>query len=335
MPTAKELSGSNASAHPSTTLSISTSLAALFRNAHSESLGLTISRNQVLLKLTSAVVTSTEDGAEVELNVKRFLKLRGPPAAAEGSEGDTLESPNLETHARPQSSYSHSQDYPEFARYEDRPEISQIQAEIEVQKGDIERLDNAGYQIVAAIDAAVSRIEREVNLLKDSMHGLKKDIGGNQDDLASLKADVKEVRQLAQDTANVDRLEAQVHSATKVLSEIRRDLGNTTSQLRKDISAVKSDVHQAKRDIDFFGSVVRGGITASKDHANEIASLRNEIGQLRQQMEEERSNTSKAASRTFPGRELDILTSNIAKIGNRASQVETLQMEFEIMKGRV
>lgn len=37
----------------------------------------------------------------------------------------------------------------------------------------------------------------------------------------------------------------------------------------------------------------------------------------------------------LPSEELDILTSNIKKIGHRASQVETLKMEFQLLKGRV
>ena len=57
--------------------------------------------------------------------------------------------------------------------------------------------------------------------------------------------------------------------------------------------------------------------------------------QLRNELGREPAQVTARSDPGFSAHELDILTSNISKIGNRASQIESLQMEFELFKTRL
>src|SRR3569833_2645891 len=194
-------------------------------------------RNQILLRLASVAVTDVQSAAPVELKVSRFLSPRPPP----GPRPAPAASPPGAAAARaPSAQYCRDQAA--------APEISQIQAEIEVQRGDIDRLDSAGYRIVSAIDNAVDRLEREVDLLKDAVRGLRQGVDRDQEDLASLQKDLKDVRQRAQDTTTIERIEAQILSSTSVIHKIKQGLGDASSQIRSELSVMKSVLQQLRSD---------------------------------------------------------------------------------------
>jgi prefoldin subunit 5 len=160
--------------------------------------------------------------------------------------------------------------------------LDHIQAEIETQREDIDRLDNAGYKIVAAIDSTVGRIEREVHGFRDALQKAQRDIEALLD-------------------------------------------------MKGELQKFKTEVDEIK-----FGSWSSG--SAVKDQAKEIESLKAEVAELKRERGFERAQKVGPAPQVtahFPSRELDILTTSISKIGNRASQIESLQMEFEMLKGRV
>lgn len=119
-----------------------------------------------------------------------------------------------------------------------------------------------------------------------------------------------------------DRLEGVQRQVTTVSAELGREvseLRSESSRQRQEIGEIRSELRSLDRDADYAG---------------DMAALRAEMLQLRRQMEVYDSGAERVVS-AFPPRELDILTSNIAKLGSRASQVEILQMELEILKGRV
>jgi hypothetical protein len=142
--------------------------------------------------------------------------------------------------------------------------------------------------------------------------------------------EIKDVKRLAQDSTTVNKLQEQLNSANKAIEEARQSVRDTTAQFREDLVGIKSAIRESRGDIEKLRALVRDSVS-TRDHAKEMAGIRGELAQLRNRMDERRSEPPEQ----FPARELDILTSNIAKIGNRAGQVENLQMEFEIFKGRV
>lgn len=194
--------------------------------------------------------------------------------------------------------------------------------EISLLRADVDRLDSAGQQIVSAIDGVVTRIDREVSSLKNTMRLVQQELSGRQDDLSSVEAELKEVKQIAQKTA-------------ATLPEVRRDFESRTSQIHGEVSALKAELQQVKRDVAALRASRGGGGALIKEQSRELAAMRGDLAQLRKRMDQDRSKTSSEAPSSFPSQELNILTSNIVKIGNRASKVETLQMEFDIMKERV
>jgi predicted nucleic acid-binding Zn-ribbon protein len=158
--------------------------------------------------------------------------------------------------------------------------------------------------------------------VRDTLSGLRQELRGNHEDLAELKSEIREVKR----ANTVKQLEEQLSAANHAVGAIRQELHDLATKFETQLDSLR----QNTKDIDELRSLARDRVTA-RDHAKDMAAVRGELAQLRKQMDEGRAKPPSA----FPARELDILTSNIAKIGNRASLVESLQMEFEIFKGRV
>lgn len=273
----------------------------------------TVNRNQLLFRITTVLPLSHADGREVDLVVKRYLKLRETSRAS-------TEKPLNGASAGP---------------YDDPPgagaaELSLLQAQLEAQRTDIERIDSAGFKVISGLDDAVSRVEGDLGKMRDTLSELRQELRGNHDDMASLKTEIKDVKKQSQDRTVVKRLEEQLNSAHETLDTLRHELNDLAAKFENELHGVKASLRQNTKDVEDIKSLVRDRVS-TRDHAKDMASVRGELAQLRKQMEESRLKPPEP----FPSRELDILTSNIAKIGNRASQVESLQMEFEIFKGRV
>ena len=275
------------------------------------------------------VPVSVAGNHHVDLVVKRYLQLR---------ERTTTASSSRATPGR-----GHVGNPPSFVEDQDNAsddgkhlDISHIQADLDVQREDIDRIDSAGYQIVSAFDKAVLRIEHEMQGLQDSFKNLKQNMGENHDHLSSLKTEVIDIKKTAAGIKAVDSLSSLVTSLKTTVSSLRHDLDATSMHIRKDLIAVKSSVSRTKKEVDDISAVVSGCTSAAEIYANEVKSLRAELTALRKQLMHNRSGQSTTSTNTAASsREVDILASNIAKIGNRANQVETLQMEFDILKGRV
>lgn len=266
---------------------------------------------------------SRKGNKKANFEVKRHLKLREPSKKGPEANGDrprSREGPGAEA----QYSYHHSSTAPELV------DISLLQADLDAQRGDIDRIDKAGFKVVTSLDEAVTRVEGDLAKMRHTLSELQRDMRGNHDDMSSLKSEIKEVKQQTQDSTPINRLQEQLDAANKAIEEVRRDMRDANSQFRKGIADVKSGIRENKTGIEELRGLVRDHVS-TRDHAKEMASIRGEMNQLRKQMGERRSEPADQ----FQSRELDILTSNIAKIGNRANQVESLQMEFEIFKGRV
>lgn len=267
-------------------------------------------RNQTLFRITTVLPLSQADGREADLVVKRYLKLR------ETSRASTEKPVN-----------GASPDHPQGTGV---AELSLLHAELEAQRGDIERIDSAGFKVISGLDDAVNRVEGDLGRMRDTLSELRRELRGNHDDMASLKTEMKDVKKQSQDRTVVRRLEEQLDSANETVAILRHELNDLAARFDSELDGVKSGLRQHAKDAEDVKSLLRDRVTA-RDHAKDMAAVRGELAQLRQQM----ADSGAKPPQPFPSRELDILTSNIAKIGNRASQVESLQMEFEIFKGRV
>lgn len=270
----------------------------------------TVHRKQILFRITTVLPLNHPGGREVDLVVKRYLKLR------EASRSSTRKPMHDDS--------SGFQEENSFA------ELSLLHAELEAQRGDIERIDSAGFKVISGLNDAVNRVEGDLGKMRDTLSELRQEQRGNDDDMASLKTEIKEVKKQSQDRTTVNRLEEQLNSANDAVQAVRQELHDLAAKIENELDNVKAGLRQHTKDMDDIKSLVRDRVSA-RDHAKDMAAVRSEVAQLRKQIDESRAKPPGP----FPSRELDILTSNIAKIGNRASLVESLQMEFEIFKGRV
>lgn len=285
-------------------------------------------RNQILLRATSVSPVSAKDGREVKFVVKRYLKLREPSRTGaekttNTANGDLPHSPGASGGTGAQYGYRP-------AAVQELVDISQLQADLDAQRSDIDRIDNAGFKVVTTLAEAVSRVESDLTKMRHTLSELQQEIKGNHDDMSSLKLEIKNVKRVAQDRTAIDQLQERLDSANTTIKDAQRNMGDATTELRQELAHVKSEMRESREGIEKLRALVGDNISA-RDHAKEMATIRAELGRLRNQVGESRSKPAES----FPSRELDILTSSIAKIGNRASQIENLQMKFEIFKGRI
>jgi chromosome segregation ATPase len=272
-----------------------------------------------LLRQTSLAFTNVLDGKEAELVVKRVLKLRDVPkrdsqeyAAFSSATGTST---NSSTFRQGRNSFD-----------SESLDISRIQADLDIQREDIDRIDSAGYQIVNAFDTAVIRIEREVKKLNDTMQDLRREF------------DLKEVKLRGENRSTLSKLEEQLRTTNTAVSDIRHlsSTGSaTTEKLRSETATARTELRMLQSEVLNMRSEININKKATNEQSKEMALFRMELRQLKQEAERDRAKISESKSTSLHTRELDILASNITKIGNRASQVETLQMEVQLLKTRL
>lgn len=312
--TAASSSASDASTAPSTMFSMSACTSSAVSHITGDDCILTVRRKQILFRITTVLPLNKPGGREVDLVVKRYLKLREAPRS----------STHTPTNGAPAGFFSGSSSGAGV------PELSLLHAELEAQRGDIDRIDSAGFKVISGLDDAVNRVEGDLGKMRDSLAGLREELRGNHDDMASLKSEIKEVKKQSQDRTIVKSLEEQLHSANDAMQTIRQGLHDLAAKFEGEFESVNVGLRQRAKEIEELKSLLKDRVPA-REHAKDMASVRGELAKLRKQLDDKNVKQPDP----FPSRELDILTSNIAKIGNRASLVESLQMEFEIFKGRV
>lgn len=256
------------------------------------------------------------DGQEIEFAIKRVLSVNEPSKVNNAKSAD----PGKGTGFTP--------------AFPGAVELQQFQIDLHNQREDIKRIDTNGFRIVSALDKRADRIDGEVIRLKGTVGGVHRGVGDLQRELGSIKGEIGKVRASAQDTSALVKLDTRLTAASNTLGEVGQQVTALNNQLQEEIGGLKSELRRQQQDIEDLRSEVRDGVTAA-DYARDMADLRTEIAHLRQELDETRAHGIGRVETAFTPRELEVLTSNIAKIGNRASQVETLQMELEILKGRV
>ncbi|KAM0471779.1 hypothetical protein ACHAPX_009172 [Trichoderma viride] len=289
---------------------------------------------QIIYRITSISLKTAKDlRRKAEPKIQRTLPLRGQSAAAQAK----LSTPSGKT--APQNEATPSRD---------RFDIMQIQADLEVQQDEIQRIGVAGFQVMSNFDSTVARLEKQMRQLSESIASVRRDGEGQQADIKSLKTQMSDAKRSSHnDDGVVARLDQQLQTTDRVVTELRQmiqksksDTTGLRSELKaaqKEITDVKKANARLKQEADEAKQVAQEGIATSKLYASEVSSLRREIAQLRSDLAQENDHHHSSAGEdpSISSHQLDILASNISKIGNRASQVESLQMEFDLFRTRI
>ncbi|KAH7627548.1 hypothetical protein B0T09DRAFT_411389 [Sordaria sp. MPI-SDFR-AT-0083] len=177
-----------------------------------------------------------------------------------------------------------------------------------------------------AVDGARESLTK---LLETTVENCILEVRKGFDDLASFKIEVHNLKNVQH--RQITLLNGRLDFVSSEPSQTHNEATESTNQVQQELTDLRSQVSDLQNQINILTPKANNSVPVT-DYANEIATLRTETADLRQLLDNTRSYNTE---RSFPSRELDILTSSIAKIGNRASHVETLQMEFEILKGRM
>ncbi|PTB69908.1 hypothetical protein BBK36DRAFT_1166125 [Trichoderma citrinoviride] len=292
---------------------------------------------QIIFRITSIVLKiATDLRRKAEPKIQRILQLRGQPATTQPKPSPL----NSKTH--PQNDGT--------APSRDTFDIIQIQADLEAQQDEIQRIGAAGFQVMSTFDSTVARFEKQMRQLSDSVANVRREGEGQQADIKSLKTQMSDAKWSSGDgDAVVARLDQQLQTTDRVVTELRQIIRKShaeTSSLRSELSAAQKEIAEVKRanarlkkDADEAKQVAQEGVATAKTYASEVASLRREMSQLRSELAQQQHDNMRHSSvdedPSISSHQLDILASNIAKIGNRASQVESLQMEFDLFRTRM
>ncbi|KAM0457753.1 hypothetical protein ACHAPV_006649 [Trichoderma viride] len=289
---------------------------------------------QIIYRITSISLKTAKDlRRKAEPKIQRTLPLRGQSAAAQAKLS------TASGKAAPQNEATPSRD---------RFDIMQIQADLEVQQDEIQRIGVAGFQVMSNFDSTVARLEKQMRQLSESIASVRRDGEGQQADIKSLKTQMSDAKRSGQnDDGVVARLDQQLQTTNRVVTELRQMIQKSKSETtglrselkasQKEITEVKKANARLKQEADEAKQVAQEGIATSKLYASEVSSLRRDIAQLRSDLAQENDHHHSSAGEdpSISSHQLDILASNISKIGNRASQVESLQMEFDLFRTRI
>ncbi|PFH61664.1 hypothetical protein XA68_16674 [Ophiocordyceps unilateralis] len=284
---------------------------------------------QLIFRVTSINLTLASDTRrKVAPEIQRVLKLKvnGQSVNDNGSASPTQEE------SVPRDNHPTS-------------ELLQIQAELAAQRREISRIGSTGVYVVSSFETAIARVDQQIRQLNDSAHDIRSDAGRQRDALETLQSQKEDSTRVNQCEAIVARLDQQLQDTDKIVTELREALQKSQSEsetmrgrlalTRQELEEARNDAAKLKADVDEAKNAAHESLATSREYACEISSLRREVKQLRANLDDERSRPPPTASSSISSHELDILASSISKIGNRASHVESLQMEFELFKTRL
>ena len=152
--------------------------------------------------------------------------------------------------------------------------------------------------------------------------------------MASIKVDISKSLVSEESSTTVYTLDDRLTRVTTTVEEVGKQVATFDALFDNEIGKLKWDLRQQEQEIADLRGKLRGSMLIT-DYAEDMANLRAEMAEMRRQLDESRARERARSETAFPSRELEALTGTIAKISNRASQIETLQMEVEILKGRV
>lgn len=236
---------------------------------------------------------------------------------------------------------------------DDESKLNRLASDVEAQQGDIQKLNSIGNEVVSSFNNSMKRIEEAAMKLKSNVSQTQRDLVSStsktdviEKKMTSLEDKVEEVKQSSQSTAHFDRLEEAVSNAGKAITKVRKDLTSDIQRCegslqqernawKEELDTARNDIECLRRELDDTKKIARESVSTAKTYAEDVVSLRAEVELLREELSRNPPQRNLSGDGTFPSREIDILTSSITRVSQRASQVEPLQMEFELLKGRV
>lgn len=241
--------------------------------------------------------------------------------------------------------------------------LEQLQADLVLQRDDIDRIDSAAYQVVSSFDSAVSRIDHEMDRLNGTMRDLQRDIDDNREALAPVRTDLEAQMTRANDDTKslVEGLGSRIKSAADSAGAARERADKAKSgvdTLRADLQAARRDMRTLQGEMTALKKEVAAAkreapspeAVASKEEqqkqAREIAVLKSEMRQMRETMKQQAQEQEKWAKRrpdpapipasvSHSPRELEILSSSITRLATRTNQVDSLEMKFDLFEPRM
>ncbi|KAI0022575.1 hypothetical protein F4780DRAFT_184294 [Xylariomycetidae sp. FL0641] len=273
----------------------------------------------LFLRISSILTVNFESKGDVDLVIQRTLKLKE------------------------QSHHSTS----------NGSELGQILANLIVQGEQIQRLDNAGYRIINAFEHAINRIDRGVKSLQDGITELHENLTESRGrtthseaETISLKEHLKAAPNAASDIPRYERLEHEIGSAKEAFASacqsLRKDIHDFAKEQHERHHAVKSnfdsiskDLANMRKELSDTKKVAEASVVTCSAYATEVQSLKSELEQFKGEAARDRRYKPLSNNCPLPTPELGILADNITKIGQRASQVEPLHMEIELLKSRI
>ena len=241
-------------------------------------------------------------------------------------------------------------------------DVSQLQADIETQREEISRINSTGLQAVSSFEGAVSRTEQKVQQLNDMVQTILDDHNRTQDGLALAEQKiqlltgiieiVREAEAKAQD--DVTRLKSQISDLKRPIAEEPEiislnqnqeathsqlgELDQRTSHLGREIDLLKD----RQANYDETDSIREGEAVdmkkmvdelcdVTREFIKEVSALRNEV----KSVSEAQANKPAPVDPELLSDELDLLSSNVSRIGNQASLIEPLKMDLELFRARL
>ncbi|GFP56377.1 hypothetical protein TASIC1_0006054700 [Trichoderma asperellum] len=133
----------------------------------------------------------------------------------------------------------------------DRFDIMQIQADLEVQQDEIQRIGVAGFQVMSNFDSTVARLEKQMRQLSESIASVRRDGEGQQADIKSLKTQMSDAKRNGQnDDGVVARLDQQLQTTDKMVAELRQIMQKSKSEItgfRSELTAAKKEITEVKK----------------------------------------------------------------------------------------
>ncbi|KAK5624490.1 hypothetical protein RRF57_000206 [Xylaria bambusicola] len=289
-------------------------------------------RSSLLLRVPSIQIMDPNTHDTIEPMIQRLLSLKNP-LKNDDSHDDNESSTFYKDH-------SHKQTVTEDSNF------NHLLDKIDAQGERIELLDTAGIQVVASLDRSMQYIDEAIRNLKSEIALTKKELSNSSDrtrkltnDVCSTKSEIEEVKRTLEPLTTQNHIQEErlgiEDKITEAKASLRVEIGAMSEIYIQKVNLLESRLQNIQRDLKELRNTAQVALLASDTNAGEIAALKVEIVRLRQGIALERSSRSSSTNSVFALHDVDILTSNITKIGNKASQVEPLQMELELLKSRI
>ncbi|KAK8138366.1 hypothetical protein PG984_001746 [Apiospora sp. TS-2023a] len=301
--------------------------------------------DQLMLRLASISICTADTGSQVEPHIQRTLNLKEPVRR------NNCNVPNNcpPGFREPCQGNSAGDDGTRACR----ESWITLRNDLDARGREIHMLGIAGHQLASSFNEAVVRIDSDIATLKADLGTLwerldnrSRDLSGLLTDVSSLRDEVKENQQATGDIPDIAALKEQLESTVSIISAVQEDFDNRLNHakeimfqemdsVRGELTRAQEGLQDLRRQLGDHGSLSRENSLAEDSCAKEVHLLRMEVAQLRNVTARDYARSQTSHCNTSPREELDILISNVAKFGNRVSQVETLQMESQMLKSRV